>query len=307
MRRTPEFLILDGTAMLFRAYFSGHRLQSPDGIEVGGVALVARRIQRILTRERPDRVAVVFDAGHRTFRHEMDTTYKGHRDAPPKDLYPQFNLVRSVAVQMGLACFTVRGFEADDLMATLVRHGRRMGFRCQMWSADKDLFQLITDDDPAVVQFAPRARRWITAVGVRDQFGVSPAQVVDYLSLVGDSADNIRGVRGVGPVTAAGLLNHFGSMDAIYENLEQVKSVPVRGARTLAEKLAAGREGALLARRMIRLRDDVDLGLPVDEIPRVTNWKGPRGRTADYLFARLGFDGPLRNLRRVAHRQHRHR
>ena len=108
--QTPEWLLVDGTAMLFRAYFSGIRQQTPSGLEIGGVALVAQRLKRLLSRRRPAHVAMVFDAGHRTFRHAITTEYKGHRDPLPDDMRPQFKLVQAISVQLGLACFCVRGF-----------------------------------------------------------------------------------------------------------------------------------------------------------------------------------------------------
>lgn len=303
MNTPPELLLLDGTAMLFRAYFSKHKYQAPDGLEIGGVVLVAQRLQRILSRQRPDRVALVFDAGHRTFRHQITTDYKGQRERPPDDLRPQFNLVRTVAVQLGLACFTVRGFEADDLMATLSTLGRSHGYRTRMYSADKDLYQLVTDagpGGPAVIQEIPRSRERIDADRVRQKIGVRPDQVVDYMALVGDACDNIPGIRGVGPKTAAALLSHFESLDDLYENIEQVADLPIRGARATQKRLLDGHDDALQARKLVELRRDVDVGIDPETIFQVTRWSGPRGESADALFRRLGFVDPLHRLRQHA-------
>ena len=296
----PELLLLDGTAMLFRAFFSGYRAQSAGGVEVGGVVMVARQLQGIITRQRPDRVAVLFDPGHRTFRHEIDTNYKGHRPPAPQELYPQFDLVQVAAVQLGLACFCVRGFEADDLMATMATMAREAGYRSRLITADKDIYQLVCDKAPPIVQEDPRTGRWFTESAVRRRIGVMPDQIIDYLSMVGDSSDNIPGIRGIGPKTAVALLEAFGSLDAIFDNLEAVAELPIRGAKNLPEKLSAGREAACKARTLVTLRHDVDLGLSAEDVFKVTRWQGPRGTTADRFFGRLGAPGALRRLRHAA-------
>lgn len=304
---SPQLLLLDGTAMLFQAYFSRYQHQTPGGLEIGGVALAARRLARLLARRRPAHVAVAFDAGHRTFRHAITPDYKGHRPPAPDDLRPQFELVRAVAVQLGLACFCVRGFEADDLMATLVRQGRDLGFRCHMVSADKDLHQLVDDSAPPVSQEEPRARQIYDAAAVQVRLGVPPRQVVDFLALVGDACDNVAGVRGIGPKTAAALLLHFGSLDHLYDNLSDVAALPLRGARTLPDKLRAGHACALQARQLVTLRQDVDLGIDPLLLPQVTRWTGPRGRSAEELFALLGIGDTLDGLRRsLGHTPHLH-
>lgn len=296
----PEFLLLDGTAMLFRAFFSGFRAQSVGGVEVGGVAMVARQLQGIVTRQRPDRVAVVFDPGHRTFRHEIDTTYKGHRPPAPEELYPQFDLVQVAAVQLGLACFCVRGFEADDLMATMATMARVAGYRSRLITADKDIYQLVSDDAPPIVQEDPRTGHRFTESAVRRRVGVMPCQMIDYLSMVGDSSDNIPGIRGIGPKTAVALLEAFGSLDTIFERLDAVAALPIRGAKGLPKKLELGQESAMTARALVTLRHDVDLGLSSEDVFKVTRWQGPRGQTADRFFDRLGEPGALRRMRNAA-------
>lgn len=310
MPTPPELLLLDGTAMLFRAYFSKHKHQAPDGLEVGGAVLVAQRLQRILSRQQPDRVALLFDAGHRTFRHALTTDYKGQRPRPPDDLRPQFDLVRAIGLQLGLACFCVRGFEADDLMATLSSHGRRLGYRCRMYSSDKDLFQLIADadeDGPAITQEIPRSRERLDADAVYRRIGVRTDQVIDYMSLVGDACDNIPGIRGVGPKTAEALLTHFGTLDHLYDNLDAVPTLSIRGAAAVRLRLEDGREDAMLARKLVTLRHDVEVGISPETILQVTRWTGTRDASADALFERLGFPEPLMRLRYHAHRLFRQR
>ncbi len=296
----PEMLLLDGTAMLFRAFFSGYRAQSVGGVEVGGVVMVTRQLQGIITRRRPDRVAVLFDPGHRTFRHEIDTSYKGHRPPAPQELYPQFDLVQVAAVQLGLATYCVIGFNPSERNPAIATNARRGGFRTRLVTADKDIYQLVCDDAPPIVQEDPRTGRCFTESAVRRRVGVMPGQMVDYLSMVGDSSDNIPGIRGIGPKTAVALLETFGSLDAIFDNLDRLEELPIRGASGLAGKLEAGRKDALKARSLVVLRRDVELGLTPEEVFNVTRWLGPRGHTADRFFGRLGEPGALRRMRHAA-------
>ena len=285
--------------MLFRAFFSSYEFTNPDGLEVGAVLMVCRQVQGMLSRHLPERVAVVFDAGHRTFRHEIDTDYKGHRDPPPSTLLPQFDLVQAALVQLGMACFCVRGFEADDLMATLAEHARQQGYTSRLWSADKDLYQLVCDTSPPTVQVDPRTSQRFTERVVHQKLGVMPWQVVDYMALVGDSTDNVAGVRGIGPKSAAALIGHFGPLDAIFARLDEVEALPVRGAKGLRRKLEAGQEDARKARQLVTLRRDVDVGLTQEQIFDVTRWRGTRGDSADRFFRHLGSTEPLSRLRRV--------
>ncbi len=254
-------MVIDGTALLFRAYFGGAGGRDADGVEVGAVRAVARRLAGTVRAARPGHVAVVFDAGQRTFRNDLEPAYKANRGDPPPDLVPQFDRARAAAAALGLAVFSVPGFEADDLAATLARLGRAAGLGVRLLSVDKDLAQLVVDEPPAVVQEDPWTGRVWDAAGVEARLGVPPSQVVCLQSLCGDSTDNLPGVKGVGARTAAALLRALGSLDRIYADLDAVASVPVRGARTLGDKLAAGRAAAFATRELVRLRDDVPLEL----------------------------------------------
>lgn len=294
-----ELMVLDGTALLFRAYYGAkHAFVSPDGTEVAGVLGLCHIVQRMLRWEKPERIAVVFDAGQRTFRNDMDARYKAHRGPPPPDLKPQFELARRAIQHLGLPTWMVPGFEADDLMATLARRSREDGRPCRLMSVDKDLLQLVTDDDPAVVVEDPHAGRVWDSEGVQQRMGVRPEQVVDYMAIVGDSSDNIPGVRGLGPKTARALLEAFGDLDSVYASLHAIEELSIRGAKTLAPKLEVGREEAMLARRLVTLVDDVDLG--IDDLDAATTWTGPGAQEADGFFEELGFLGPLRGLRAMS-------
>ena len=294
-----ELLVLDGTALLFRAYYGAkHAFVAPDGTEVAAVLGMCHTVQRMLRWEKPERVAVVFDAGQRTFRNDMDARYKAQRGAPPPDLKPQFELARRAIEHLGLPSWTRPGFEADDLMATLARRSREVGRPCRLMTVDKDLLQLVTDESPAVVVEDPHSGRVWDSDGVVQRVGVRPEQVVDYMAIVGDSSDNIPGVRGLGPKAARALLEAFGDLDGVYGSLHRVAELSVRGAKTMAPKLEAGRVEAMLARRLVTLVDDVDLG--TDDLEAATTWGGPGAEEADGFFEELGFFGPLRGLRAMA-------
>lgn len=298
-QRTPELLVVDGTAQLFRAYYGGGDRMAPDGTPVGGVMGVVQRLARLLRFERPKRVVAVFDAGQRTFRNDMDERYKANRGAPPPDLVPQFPLCREAVAALGLSTWCVPGFEADDLMATLARMATELGWRSRLLSVDKDLLQLVRDGDAPVVQEDPRSGQVYDEAGVFARLGVWPRQVVDYMALVGDSSDNVPGVKGVGPKTAAALIAEFGDLDGVFAGLDRVAQLKIRGAKTLGARLNAGRAEADLARRLVRLRADVDLELPSGGLAEAACWSGP-AQNVDRFFGRLGLRGPGASLRTLA-------
>lgn len=292
----PELWVIDGTALLFRAYYGMPPRRSPAGEPVGAVLGLGHLLRHLLRRA-PERVVLVFDAGRTTFRNRLDPRYKANRGEPPPDLAPQFERAREFGVAAGFVSLSVPDFEADDLMATLARSAAAAGLRTRLFSVDKDLCQLVRDEAPAVVLEDPRTSDVCDAAGVAARIGVRPAQVVDYMALVGDSTDNIPGVPGVGPKAAQALISEFGDLDALYASLARVELLPLRGAKGLARKLEAGRDEAFLARALVRLHDAVPLGEL--DLHAHTRWRGPRD-DADEFFAALGSAGALRGLRSLA-------
>lgn len=291
-----ELLVVDATALVFRAYYGMPARSAPSGAPVGAVLGLGHQLRHLL-RRRPARVALAFDAGQRTFRGRIDPRYKANRGAPPPDLAPQFDLAFELAEAAGLASFRLADFEADDLMATLARRARAEGLAVRLFSADKDLCQLVVDGPPQVVLEDPRSGEVYDAAGVVRRLGVPPAQAVDYFALTGDAVDNVPGVPGVGPKAALALLRSFGGLDAIYARLDEVATLPIRGARSLAERLRAGQREALLARRLVRLVDEAPLA--ARELGAATRWEGPRA-DAGAFFAALGSPGALRGFHALA-------
>lgn len=295
---TPrEVVVIDGTAILFRAYYGSRAVEAPDGTPIGAVMGTARTLVEMMGRARTTHVIVVFDAGQRTFRNDIDPAYKANRGAPPPDLVPQFDLVQEMVRALGFQTLCIPGFEADDLMATVACRAHADGWGTWLLSPDKDLYQLVNDTPPGVRVFHWHTRTVIDEAGVVARIGVAPPFAIDYYALVGDSSDNVRGVRGVGPKAASALVNAFGDLASIYDNLTQVPSLDVRGAKSLMNKLEDSRDAAELARRLVTLRDDVELD--VDEpIGPWSRWNGPTDDGPE-VFARLGVTAPLNAMRTI--------
>lgn len=248
--------LIDGTAYLFRGYFSVRPMQAPDGTPVNGVVGLGNALARLLRDRRPSHVGVAFDAGRLNFRHRIDPTYKANRTDPPDELVPQFDLARQLSEAMGLATYCVPDFEADDVLATLTAHARGAGLPVLLVSGDKDLGQLL---GPEISQYdLGRDEEW-TGDQLHARIGVRPDQVRDLLALAGDSSDNIPGIRGVGPKAAIALLSAFGDLDGIYARLDEVERLPLRGAKSLRAKLEQGREIAARCRELSTVRADVPL------------------------------------------------
>jgi len=296
---TPDLLIIDGTALLFRAFFGHPGRLAPDGVEIGATLGVCHQLLGLLRRQPAAHLAIAFDAGQLTFRNRIDPRYKANRGDPPPELVPQFELVQAAAAALGLPVFARLDYEADDLMATLARLAGEAGLRARLAAIDKDLCQVVRDDAPAVDICDPKSDAVTDAAGVRERLGVRPEQVVDLMALTGDSTDNVAGVRGVGPKAAVALLGAFGGLEAIYDNLERVEFLGIRGAKALARKLEEGRDEAMLARELVRLDAAVELGLSAAELAARTRWAGPAGEAEELFARRLGSRGPLHGLQRL--------
>ena len=280
--KRPVF-IFDITSILFRMYCAGVEKFSLSGLDVGGVFGVALSMRKLIRIFQPYYMAAVFDAGQVTVRNAIDEEYKSNRPPPPDNLRHQFGLVVALLQSMGVKTFQQRGYEADDLMATLTRHARMQNHPVHLITNDKDIHQLIIDDTPHVRQFSINGKDMFDENSVHKKFGILPKQMVDYQAMVGDSVDNISGIPGIGAKTAVALLQHFGTLDELFQNIDDVVNVPVRGAKSLGKKLEEGKENALKARKLVTLLDDVDLKKLYPKQLNESNlfdieflrWKGP--------------------------------
>jgi 5'-3' exonuclease len=250
--------LVDASLYVFRAWHSmPDSFRGADGWPTNAVHGFARFLLELLDRARPQHIAVAFDeALDSCFRNALYPAYKANREPAPEELKRQFAHCRALCTALGLSVLSHSEFEADDLIGSAAHRARAHGFRAVIVSADKDLSQLLDGEDEQW-DFA-RAQRW-RADGVHARHGVHARQIADYLALTGDAVDNIPGVPGIGAKTAAALLAHFGSLDALLARVDEVPFLRLRGARACAERLREHREQALLCRRLTTIRLDAPL------------------------------------------------
>jgi 5'-3' exonuclease len=256
-------VLIDAMAYLFRAHYSMRPITAPDGTPIAALFGMGMTLQKLLREKRPHRAAAIFDAGAQTFRNELYPDYKANRGDPPEEMVPQFPLAPQLTRAMGLATFMQKGFEADDLIATLTTKLVEAGHRVTLVSGDKDLSQLV---GPGVHLYDLAKDTTLDEEGVVERMGVRAGQVVDYLALMGDSSDNIPGVPGVGKVAATALLGAFADLDEIYAGLDRVAQLPIRGAKSLARKLAENRELAYLSQELATVHRAVPLEFTLEEL-----------------------------------------
>jgi len=231
-----------------------------DGNPVNALYGFCRFIGDFMEQVQPDHIAILFDESLSTsYRTKIFPEYKANRDPAPPELKRQFAQCRRFARALGLMECAYPGYEADDLIGTLVTEGRSQGIPSTVVTRDKDLAQLIDKND-VFWDFAGKGK--VTYDMIPDYFGVWPEQIADFLALAGDTVDNIKGVPGVGKKTATALLQHFGSLEKLYESLGSVHEVNVRGAKTLGQKLETHKEDALLARRLTGIACDAPIEMP---------------------------------------------
>jgi DNA polymerase-1 len=255
---------VDGSAYIFRAFHALPPLtRKSDGMPIGAVSGFCNMLWKLLTDVNdaaqehfgtPTHFAVVFDHSSYSFRNDLYPDYKANRSEPPEDLVPQFPLIREATRAFGLPCLEMEGYEADDIMATHARLAEEAGAETVIVSSDKDLTQLVTD---RTVMFDPMKNRIIDRDAVIEKFSVPPEQMIDLQALMGDSTDNVPGVPGIGPKTAAQLLNEYGRLDDLLSRTAEIKQ------RKRREVLEAHADDALLSRRLVTL----DRYVPVTEEP----------------------------------------
>lgn len=284
--------LVDASVFIFRAYYSVPiEVADPEGNPVNAVHGFARFLIDLVQREAPEHIAIAFDESlEQSYRNEIYPAYKANREPADEALLRQFGHCRAVTRALGLAALADARYEADDLIGTLAGHAHTRGDPVLVLSADKDLTQLLRHGD---LQWDyPRDTRYDCAA-VRARFGVDPDQIADMLALAGDPVDNIPGVHGVGQLTAARLLRHFGTLDGLLERLDEVGSLPIRGAKGIQQRLTEQREQALLSRRLTLIARDAPVP-PLDDLAVAA----PDLDALDSLFERCGF-GPFLRRRVV--------
>jgi len=258
--------ILDSYGLIFRCYFAfiSRPLTNPRGENVSALFGFFRNFHYILQHYKPGCIVAAMDSKTKTFRHEMYDQYKANRPKTPEDLHAQVPWICEVLEALGIPVLQCDGYEADDIIATVARKCRETGRNCRILSGDKDLMQLV-DDSTQILKPVTGGETWkVTGIeGVEAEWGVKPPQLLDLLSLYGDTADNIPGVRGVGVKTAAKLLNDYGTLEGIYEHLGDLKGA-------VLTKLTEGRDNAFFSQKLVRLCDTV----PCTDIDKAINKTG---------------------------------
>ncbi len=265
MKKGDHLFLVDGSGFIFRAFHALPPLtRKSDGLPVGAVSGFCNMLWKLLTEARdtnvgvtPTHFAVIFDYSSKTFRKELYPLYKANRSAPPEELVPQFGLIRQATRAFNLPCIETEGFEADDLIATYARQAEAIGADVTIISSDKDLMQLVT---PMVHMYDSMKDKQIGIPDVIEKWGVPPEKMIDLQSLTGDSTDNVPGVPGIGPKTAAQLLEEFGDLDTLLARAGEIKQVKRR------ENIVANVDLVRLSRQLVTLKTDVPVDMPLDAL-----------------------------------------
>ncbi len=282
-----HLILIDGSGFIFRAYHAIPPMNRPDGTQVNAVYGFTNMLSRLLKDHVGTHFAVIFDAGRTTFRNRLYADYKAHRPPPPDDLIPQFALVREATGAFGVPAIELADWEADDLIASYAAAVRSVGGRCTIVSSDKDLMQLIGD---GVEMLDPMKQKPIGAAEVLEKFGVTPDRVIDVQALIGDSVDNVPGVPGIGPKTAAQLIAEYGTLEGILAAARNDMKPSKR-----RDALVEHAEAARLSRQLVILCDSVPLPQPIEalvarpvEQERLQAWLATQGFRS--IATRLGME-----------------
>ena len=282
----PRVHLVDASPYIFRAFFSiPSKMRNPEGAPINAVYGFNQFLQRLITLEEVTHLALAFDRSLTTsFRNEIYPAYKQQRELPPRELEDQLSWCERLGAARGASTFVDDRYEADDLIGTLCRQLEAV--EIVIVTSDKDLTQLV-DERVSVFDFAREER--FGPEEVLGKFGVRPDQLTDFLGLMGDSVDNIPGVAGVGKKTAAALLAEMPTLEAIYQDLDAVAELKIRGARSLARKLAEQRDMAFLSKELARIAVDAPVHADLESL----RLREPEPESLTRLREELGFD-PLK-------------
>ena len=249
-----QLYIIDGYGLIYRSYYAfiTNPMKDSAGNNISAVYGFFTTLLKLLRENNPDYMVVAMDSHGPTFRHEMYEPYKANREAAPEDLHSQVPIINSILKALEIPMIEMMGFEADDIIATLSKEASRHEIDTIMFTGDKDLLQLV-DEKTFALRPAKKGENFYRLMGfaeVQEEFGVLPDQVVDYLSLLGDSSDNVPGVKGIGAKGASKLLQQFGSLEGIYKNIHLC-------TKAMQKKLEEGKELALLSKSLVKLKCDL--------------------------------------------------
>ncbi|MEZ9424044.1 DNA polymerase I [Vibrio lentus] len=291
MARIPDnpLILIDGSSYLYRAFHAYPGTMSNGDIPTNAVYGVVNMLRSMMRQFASDRIAVIFDAKGKTFRDDMYPEYKANRPPMPDDLRCQIEPLHNVIRAMGLPLISIPGVEADDVIGTLASQASAMGMPVLISTGDKDMAQLVDDN---VTLINTMTNVVMDREGVIEKFGIPPELIIDYLALMGDKVDNIPGVPGVGDKTATALLQGIGSIEKLYQNLDDIAALGFRGSKTMAKKLADNKDNADMSYQLATIKLDVEL----EETPESLVKAQPNIDELIKLYGQLVFKSWLNEL-----------
>ncbi|PXY92790.1 DNA polymerase I [Gilliamella apis] len=263
MPNNEPIILIDGSSYLYRAFFACPPLTNANGEPTGAIFGVINMIRSLMNQYNPTHIAVVFDAKGGSFRNEIYSEYKATREEMPENLRPQIEPIHTILKAMGLPLLCVEGVEADDVIGTLAKQAEKENLQVLISTGDKDMAQLVSDKVTLINTMNNTA---LDPQGVVDKFGVPPEKIIDYLALRGDNSDNIPGVAGIGEKTAQALLTAFDSVKDIYNHLDDIEKLSIRGAKSLKQKLIDNQKDAELSYLLATIKTDVALDFTNEQL-----------------------------------------
>lgn len=281
MNKRKRLFLIDGSALFYRSYFAFIRnpLINSKGENTSAIYGFTASLMKIISEEKPDYIGVVFDTKEPTFRHKKYEPYKATREKMPEEMADQYPKIVEIVKAFNIPVIEKPGYEADDVIATLAKKAEQQGIETYMVTGDKDFMQLIS---PLTKMYVIRPGKDVEIFDLetlKEKFRMTPRQVVDYLALMGDSSDNIPGVKGVGDKTARELLEQFQSLDNLYQNLDKISKPALR------KKLAEGKDDAYLSRELVTIDTNVPLDIDIEALKA----KPPDAQKLQKLFEELEF------------------
>jgi len=278
-----EIYLIDGSAYIYRAYHALAPLSNSKGMQTHAVFGFINILRRLLREKNPRYLAVAFDSRGPVFRHEIYPEYKANRPTMPADLAEQIPFIKQYVAAANICALEQVGVEADDLIASASRRLQHAGYKIVIVSGDKDLLQLVGDD---VVMWDPMKAKFMDASEIQKKYNVIPAQLLDCFALIGDSSDNVPGITGIGPKTAEKLINQFGSLDGLFENIGSIPQAK------MVDRLVEGRQSAYLAKELITLKSDI----PVPESLSAYMLGSPDTDKLREIYTELEFSSFLKEI-----------
>lgn len=284
---TKKLILMDGNSILYRAFFALPLLNNDKGVYTNAVYGFSTILLKMLEEEQPTHMLVAFDAGKTTFRHETYKEYKGGRQKTPPELSEQFPIVKELLNAFGISHYELDQYEADDIIGTMAEQAKKNDFKVKIISGDRDLLQLVDDSvEVAVTKKGISNVETYTPSDLKEKIGIRHDQVIDMKALMGDSSDNIPGVPGVGEKTAVKLLNQFGTLEELFEHLDEVSG------KKLKENLMNHKEEAFMSKELVTINRHSPVKISLDDL----TYKGYENRKVLELFKDLGFQSLLERI-----------